>query len=82
MGLSFIITSLPHTLDHSILLKKLYWYGLTGPAHSWLSSYLANGKQYEQIGKTNSTATNIQNGVPQGSILGPLLFILYNSVHE
>lgn len=65
------------TLNHKILLNKLHHYGLRGMVHNWLSSYLTNRQQYVQIGKIKSRVTNIQCGVPQGSILGPLLFILY-----
>ena len=65
------------TLDHSILLHKLNHYGINGAALQLLKCYLNNRKQYVQIGSSRSKYTPIELGVPQGSILGPLLFIIY-----
>ena len=65
------------TVDHKILLSKLNHYGIRGPAFSLLKSYLTDRKQYVQIGKNKSEHLQINYGVPQGSVLGPLLFILY-----
>lgn len=65
------------TIDHSILLGKLEKGGVRGVAWSWLSSYLSNRQQFVQIGDHKSDYMNITCGVPQGSILGPKLFILY-----
>lgn len=65
------------TLDHSILLKKLQHYGIRGITLSWFNSYLCNRKQYVYLNGVSSTMQLTQCGVPQGSILGPLLFILY-----
>ena len=65
------------TLNHSILLRKLQYYGVSASALSWFKSYLANRKQYVQIDTCRSSTQNITTGVPQGSILGPLLFIIY-----
>ena len=65
------------TLDHGILLHKLYTYGIRGTAHSLLKSYLSDRKQVVVFNGTTSDLHNIQYGVPQGSILGPLLFLLY-----
>ena len=65
------------TIDHSLLLQKLNRYGIRGIANSWLSSYLKERSQYVFYNNENSDAMNICCGVPQGSILGPKLFILY-----
>ena len=65
------------TLNHNILLKKLSHYGIRGLPHTWLQNYLNNRVQYVQYKEYKSTELQIVCGVPQGSILGPLLFLLY-----
>ena len=65
------------TLDHNILISKLQHYGIKGAALQLLISYLSNRKQFVQYGDSLSQKTDILMGVPQGSILGPLLFIIY-----
>mgnify|MGYP000297251403 CR=1 FL=1 len=65
------------TLNHKILIHKLSYYGVTGMALNLLNNYLTNRKQYVEFEEFKSTLANIQTGVPQGSILGPLLFIIY-----
>ncbi len=65
------------TLDHIILLDKLSHYGFNGTAHKLMTSYLTNRKQYVEIDNIKSDTTDLTTGVPQGSILGPLLFLIY-----
>ena len=65
------------TLDHTILLKKLEHYGLEPSALQLLKSYLTNREQFVKIDDIKSNVLPINTGVPQGSILGPLLFIIY-----
>ena len=65
------------SIDHSILLQKLSHYGVRGPSHDWFTSYLNNRSQYVSIDNIHSNTTSTTTGVPQGSILGPLLFNIY-----
>lgn len=64
-------------VDHDILLSKLNCYGIRGLALNWFRSYLTNRKQYVVIGNAKSELLNINHGVPQGSVLGPLLFLIF-----
>ena len=67
-----------HTIQHNILLDKLYYYGVRGIAHKLISSYLSNRKQLVFYDNECYSAVEDSNvGVPQGSVLGPLFFILY-----
>ena len=64
-------------LDHNILLYKLKYYGINSNSLQLLENYLTNRKQYIEFEKHKSDLKNITIGVPQGSILGPLFFIIY-----
>ena len=65
------------TIDHGILLEKLYHYGFRGVPHDWFKSHLTNRKQFVSYNTGKFGNEDIQCGVPQGSILRPLLFNLY-----
>ena len=65
------------TIDHSLLLKKLLFYGFDDSAIRLMSSYLSDRKQYVYIDGTASDMRGVGVGVPQGSCLGPLLFLIY-----
>ena len=68
------------TIDHSLSYDCLHdWFGLDGTVLSWIKSYLSNRKQKIKIGDSFSEAVILPFGVPQGSVLGPLLFTLYTS---
>lgn len=65
------------TIDRQRLIKKLKYYRIDGNALKWFESYLENRTQQVKFGDTLSTKRKVKFGVPQGSILGPILFLLY-----
>lgn len=71
------------TVSHDILLQKLNDIGIVGTAHDMFTSYLRNRCQVVKIGKSESSYSTLTYGIPQGSILGPLLFIIYiNGINQ
>ena len=77
MGIFIDLKKAFDTIDHTILLDKLYHYGIRGISNDWVKSYLKNITQFVQYDVAISDCEEKVCGVPQGSILGPKLFILY-----
>ena len=65
------------SVSHKIFLSKLEFYGIRGTTYNWFKSYLFNRRQYVSLGSTHSDEHIVAGGVPQGSVLGPLLFLIY-----
>jgi len=66
------------TVDHSILLRRLHLtFGMDDTAHGWFQSYLSSMKQYIRRGPSKSSVTYLVCGMPQRSVFGPILFVLY-----
>ena len=65
------------TVNYDILFKKLHNYGVTGSTLNWFRSYLGGRRQAINVNSTLSDFKHVNTGIPQGSILGPILFIIY-----
>ena len=65
------------SVPHSLLIQKLDKYGFKGNLNKWLTNFLNNRKQRVVIGKATSEWLDVRSGVPQGSVLGPLLFVIF-----
>ena len=77
LGLFLDLSKAFDSIDHDILIHKMYHYGIRGNVLNWFISYLSNRKQYVTIDNHNSQYNSLNVGVPQGSVLGPLLFLIY-----
>ena len=77
LGIYFDLQKAFDCINHDILLAKLENYGIRGSMHAWLQNYLYNRKQYTVVNNISSDTASIKYGVPQGSVLGPLLFLIY-----
>ena len=66
-------------MNHDLLIKKLFFYGIRGTANEWLNNYLTNRNHYVIADGHSSGMRLITCGVPQGSVLGPVLFLLYTN---
>ena len=66
------------TIDHTILIDRLEtWRGITGTVLKWLKTYLSCRTQSVRVGESSSVDVHLKTGVPQGSVLGPLLYLIY-----
>ena len=77
IGLFIDLSKAFDTIDHEKLLIKLEYYGIRGICLELIKNYLTNRQQYTEFNGTQSDLSLIYYGIPQGSVLGPLLFLIY-----
>ena len=76
------ITKAFDTVPHKRLRFKLQWYGIVGNTYQWISSFLSDRHQKVVIDNVSSDSVSVVSGVPQGTVLGPILLIYTNDVIE
>ena len=74
---AYTLTTLCDVISHTILLPTFNNYGIRGIANKWFENYLSQRTQYIEFDNCKSSTKDIKCGVPQGSILGPLLYLIY-----
>ena len=66
-----------NTVPHHRLLYKLQWYGIQGKTHKWITNFLIGRSQRVVLDGVQSSSISVSSGVPQGTVLGPLMFLVY-----